>query len=102
LGSSKMITAHVNELGIVLRLSRLSDNLSHDDWEKLLDELKSHYIPSFYQSGKRLHVDLDANTNQMRVVIYFTGSTVTMDEAIAILKKWNFEVHDVRGTSAAS
>jgi hypothetical protein len=90
-----MITAHVNEQGIVLRLSRLSDNLSHDDWEKLLNELKSHYIPSFYQYGKRLYVELDPNAG-MRVVIYFTDKTVTMDEAIPILKKRNFEVHDVR------
>jgi hypothetical protein len=43
-----MITAHVNEMGIVLRYSP-TENLSRDDWEKLLDELKSHYIPSFYQ-----------------------------------------------------
>jgi hypothetical protein len=96
-----MLTAHVNEQGIVLRFSSLMDNLSHDDWEKLLNELKSHYIPGFYQRGKRLHVDLDPNSG-MRAVIYFTDRTVTMDESIPILKKWNFEVHDVREKPAAS
>jgi len=50
---------------------------------------------SFYQYGKRLHVDVSTE-GQMRAVIYFTPQTVTMDEAIAILKKWNIEVFDVR------
>jgi hypothetical protein len=90
-----MITAHVNEMGIVLRLDAPSDNLSHDGWESLLDELKSHYIPSFYGYGKRMHVDVSA-TGQIRGVIYFTPNTVTMDEAIRILKKRNVEVVDVR------
>jgi hypothetical protein len=40
---------------------------------------------------------VDVSTEgQMRAVIYFTPQTVTMDEAIAILKKWNIEVFDVR------
>jgi len=90
----KPITAHVNEMGIVLRFNPAS-GLTHGEWEKLLDELRSHYIPSFYQYGKRLHVDVSTE-GQMRAVIYFTPQTVTMDEAIAILKKWNIEVFDVR------
>ena len=43
-------------------------------------------------------VDVDRKTGQHRVVIYFTENTVTLDESIPILKKWNIEVHDVRGT----
>jgi hypothetical protein len=90
----RMITAHVNEMGIVLRFSP-ANNLTRDEWEMLLDELRSHYIPSFYQRDKRLHVDVSAD-GRMRAVIYFTPQTVTMDEAIAILKRWNIEVFDVR------
>jgi hypothetical protein len=89
-----MITAHVNQMGIVLRFAP-SDNLSHEKWEALLDELKSHYIPSFYQYGKRSHVD-STDSGKTRVVIYFTPRTVTVDKAIAILKKWNIQVFDVR------
>jgi hypothetical protein len=95
-----MITAHINEMGIVLRFDSLAENFSNDQWEQLLDELKSHYIPSFYQYGKRMTVDLGGVKNdeagKLRVVIYFTPNTVTMDEAIAILKKRNIEVFDVR------
>jgi hypothetical protein len=42
-----------------------------------------------------MHVDVSA-TGQIRGVIYFTPNTVTMDEAIRILKKRNVEVVDVR------
>jgi hypothetical protein len=94
-----MITAHVNEMGIVLRLGSPADNLSHKEWEALLDELKSHYIPSFYAYGKRLHVDVSAE-GKMRAVIYLTPETVTIDEAIAILKKQNITVFDVRENSS--
>lgn len=53
-----MIQAHVNESGIVLRFNSFGpDNLAPEEWKSLLDELKSHYIPGFYQHGKRLHVD---------------------------------------------
>jgi hypothetical protein len=83
--------AYVNELGIVLR----SGNLSKEAWKELLDALKSHYIPSFYQYDQRMHADVDAE-GKMRFVIYLTPQTVTMDEAITILKKRNIEVHDVR------
>jgi len=37
-----MITAHVNEMGIVLRFGSMADNLSPEAWDSLLDELKSH------------------------------------------------------------
>jgi hypothetical protein len=91
----KMMTAHVNEMGIVLRFDSPLENLSPDGWESLLDELKSHYIPSFYGYGKRMSVDVSA-TGQMRAVIYFTPNTVTIDEAIPILKKRHIAVFDVR------
>jgi len=91
-----MVTAHVNEQGIILRFDTPSENLSLDGWEQLLDELKSHYIPSFYQYKKRMHVDFGGDSGKMRVVIYFTPKTVTIDEAVAILKKRNINVADVR------
>ena len=90
-----MITAHVNEMGIVLRFDSPLDNLTPERWETLLDELRSHYIPSFYAYGKRLHVDVSAE-GKSRAVIYFTPNTVTMDEAITILKKRDINVVDVR------
>ena len=94
-----MMTAHVNEMGIVIRFDSPADNLSREAWEALLDELKSHYIPSFYQYRKRLHVDASPE-GKLRAVIYLTPQTVTMDEAIAILKKWNIKVFDVRENAA--
>lgn len=96
------IRAYVNEQGIVLRLNTLADNLPDAEMEALLDDLKSSYIPSLYQRGKRCYVDFSGG--QLRIVIYFTSDTVTMDEAIAILKKRNnIVVHDVReGGPAAS
>lgn len=92
-----MITAHVNEIGIILRFDSPADNLSGEAWEELLDELKSHYIPSFYQRGKRMHVDASPE-GKLRAVIYFTPQTVTMNEAIGILKRRNIKVFDVRGS----
>jgi hypothetical protein len=89
--------AHVNEQGIVLTEGRLSN----EAWDELLDALKSHYIPSFYQYGKRMHVD-SSPEGKIRVVIYFTDRTVSMDEAIAILKKRGIEVRDVRESQSAS
>lgn len=97
--AEQMITAHVNEMGIVMRFDSPADNLSREAWEALLDELKSHYIPSFYQYGKRLHVDVSAE-GELRAVIYFTPQTVTLDDAIAILKKRNIAVFDVRENPA--
>jgi hypothetical protein len=96
-----MIIAHVNEMGIVLRFGSMADNLSHEAWDSLLDELKSHPIPSFYQHGKRLHIDW-AGEGMLRAVIYFTPQTVTLDEAIPILKKRNIEVFDVRVNPAGA
>ena len=78
----EMIKAHVNEMGIVMRFDSMADNLSSDQWTTLLDQLKSHYIPSFYQLGKRMHVDFSAEGGGMRAVVYFTPQTVSMDEAI--------------------
>jgi len=94
-----MITAHVNEMGIVMTIASPADNLSREAWEALLDELKSHHVPSFYQYGKRLHIEASAE-GKLRAVIYFTSETVTMDEAIAILKKRNIAVFDVRENPA--
>lgn len=95
-----MITAHVNQSGIVLRFDSLSENLSHDEWESLLDELKSHYIPSFYARGKRAYADFsgvrEGSSGKLRVVIYFTPKTVTIDNAVEILRRRNFRVFDVR------
>jgi hypothetical protein len=91
-----MITAHVNDQGIVLRFDSPADNLSPEAWNQLLDELKSHYIPSFYQYNKRMHVDVGGDPPKIRAVIYFTDKTVTLDEAIPILKKRNIAVFDVR------
>jgi hypothetical protein len=98
-----MIRAYVNERGIVLQFDSLADKLPTAEMEVLLDELKSHYIPSFYQYGKRCYVDF-LGRGELRIVIYFTSETVTMDEAIAVLKKRsNIEVLDVReGGPAAS
>lgn len=96
-----MIKAHVNEMGIVMRFDSPADNLSSEAWESLLNELKSHYIPSFYQYGKRLHVDVSAE-GKLRAVVYFTPQTVSMDDAIKILKKWGMEVFDVRENPSVS
>src|SRR6266436_2965054 len=98
-GNQEMIKAHVNEMGIVMRFDSPADNLSSDEWKSLLDELKSHYIPSFYQYGKRLHVDVSAE-GKLRAVVYFTPQTVTMDEAITILKRRNINVSDVRKSAS--
>jgi len=77
----------------------MADNFSPEAWDSLLDELKSHPIPSFYQAGKRLHIDW-AGKGMLRAVIYFTPQTVTMDEAIPILKERGITVFDVRGKLA--
>jgi hypothetical protein len=95
-----MVTAHVNEQGIVLRFDSQSEHFSHDEWEELLNELKSHYIPSFYGYEKRMHVDFGGESGKMRVVIYFTPKTVAMDEAIGILRRRNISVFDVRKSAS--
>src|ERR1700691_5699220 len=95
-GNQEMIKAHVNEMGIVMRFDSMADNLSSVQWNSLLDELKSHYIPSFYQYEKRMHVDFNAEGGGMRGVVYSTPQTAAMDEASKILKKRGMEVFDVR------
>ena len=82
-------------MGIVLTLDSPLDNPSADAWNALLDALKSQYIPSFYQYGKRMHVDVSPE-GRPRALVYFTSNTVSVDEAIAILKKFNISVADVR------
>jgi len=89
------ITAHVNDQGIVLRY-RYEDNLPSEDWEVLLDDLKSHFVPSLYPTGRRCIVDPWVEGNGTRMTIYFTSGMVTFDEAVSILKRWNFSVNDVR------
>ena len=88
-----MMTAHVNEEGIVLRFST-ADNFPTQQWEILLDQLKSVHLPSFYRAEKRMLVVPEGD--QTKAVIYLTADTVTLDQAIDILHHWNIEVHDVR------
>jgi hypothetical protein len=90
-----MTTAHVNEIGIVFRRF---DALQQTPawWDSLLNDLKAHHVPGLQMTGKRLTVDVSAGGGQ-RGIMYFTPSTVTMDEAIPILKKHGVEVYDVRG-----
>lgn len=89
-----MITAHVNELGIVFRGHNPIDQ-PIAWWESLLDELKAHHVPSLHPTGKRMSVDVSAG-GKVRAVVHFTPSTVGIDEAIKILEKRGVEVHDVR------
>jgi hypothetical protein len=102
---TKMITAHVNDQGIVLRFSSLTENFSPETWEKLLDELKSEYLPGFYQIDKRMYVasgggpQIDALPAALRVVIYFTPKTVDRSEAVGILSRYNVTVHDLGSTA---
>jgi hypothetical protein len=90
--------AHVNEEAIVLRFDSI-ENLPSKEWDALLDELKSHHIPGLYPYGKRSSVDVSGP--KPRVVIYLTSETVTMDQAIAILKKRHIEVFDARENPSA-
>jgi hypothetical protein len=93
-----MATAHVNELGIVFRgFGPLKQTPAW--WDSLLDELKTHHVPGLQPTGKRLTIDVAAGGGH-RGIVYFTPSTVTMDEAIPILKKHGVEVYDVRGKDA--
>jgi hypothetical protein len=77
----------------------MADNLSNDQWTTLLDQLKSHYIPSLYQLGKRMHVDFSAAGGGMRAVVYFTPQTVSMEGAIRILRQRGMQVFDDHGNS---
>jgi hypothetical protein len=80
-----------------MRFDSMADNLSSDQWTTLLDQLKSHYIPSFYQLGKRMHVDFSAAGGGMRAVVYLTPQTVSMDEAVRILRQRGMQVFDNNG-----
>lgn len=93
-----MRTAHVNEQAITLRYD-FSENLNHQEWEVLLDQLRSRHLPGLYQAGKRAHAALEAGTGKTCVTIYLTPQTVSMDDAVAILHQFNFEVHDSRDGS---
>ena len=88
-----MATAHVNELGIVLRGLNPIDQPA-GWWESLLDELKAHHIPSLHQRGKRMSVDASA-CGGVRGVVHFTADTVSKDQAIEILKKRGIAVYDL-------
>jgi len=90
----KMMTAHVNELGIVFRGHNPTDQPTAW-WESLLDELRAHHVPSLHPTGKRMSVDVGASGG-IRAVVHFTPSMVGLDEAIKILERRGVEVHDVR------
>ena len=72
-----------------------------DWWESLLDELKAHHIPSFHQHRKRMVVNVGASGG-VRGVVYFTPSTVSMDEAIVTLEKHRVKFYDVRSSPSGS
>ena len=91
-----MTTAHVNELRIVFRGFNPLDQPAAW-WESLLDELKAHHVPGLLPHGKRMSVDVGASGGG-RGLVYFTPSTVSMDEAIVILEKRGVEVFDVRSS----
>lgn len=90
-----MRTAHVNEAGIVLRYE-FSENLTPQDWETMLDQLKSQHLPSLYQHGKRMHVAPDPSGKCIVGTIYLTPQMVKIDSACDILHHWGFDVHDAR------
>lgn len=88
-----MMTAHVNEEAIVLRFESV-DNLSHQGWEILLDQLRSEHIPSLYRNGKRSHASFEARTGKTLVVIYFTPKMVTVPQAKDILMQMGIDVQE--------
>jgi hypothetical protein len=90
-----MIRAHVNENGIVIRIDSLAENLSPEAWEALLDELKAHHVPSFHQNGKRMYIEASLQ-GTLKAVIHFTSETVSMEEAVAILRRRGIKVFDIR------
>jgi hypothetical protein len=90
-----MMTAHVNADAIVLRFD-FAGNLSPQQWEILLDQLRSEHIPNLYQTGKRLHMTVEPGGGITRAVIYLTNQTVTKDQAVDILHHWNIDVHVAR------
>jgi hypothetical protein len=89
-----MLTAHVNEIGIVLR--GFHPQQTPEWWESLLDELKAHHIPGLNPTGKRMTLDAGGPGGSIRGIINFSPNTVTMDESIPILEKHGIQVYDVR------
>jgi hypothetical protein len=87
------MTAQVNSEAIVLRFNA-TENFSHQQWEILLDQLKSEYIPSLYATGRRSHASIEPGTGKTCVVIYFTSRTVNVDQAKEILHHWGFDVQE--------
>lgn len=87
------MTAHVNADAIVL-LFDVTENLPSQQWEMLLDQLRSEHIPGLYRKGKRLHVSIEPGGGKTRAVIYLTDKTVTRDQAIDVLHHWNIVVQD--------
>ena len=88
-----MMTAHVNEAGIVLRFNA-PENLPSQSWVMLLDQLKSEHIPGLYQDGRRSIATPGIGPDMTKVTIYFTPKMVTIDQAKEILHHWGFEVHE--------
>ena len=88
-----MISARVNKQSIVLRFDG-EENLPSQEWEMILDQLKSEHIPRLYQRGKSLHVSIEPDTAKTRVVIYLTDKTATKKQAIDVLRHWNIDVRD--------
>jgi len=95
-----MATAHVNELGIILRGFNSLDQPTAW-WESLLDDLKSRHIPSFYRRGKRMFVDASGVNGAVRGVVYLTPNTVSADEAVTILERRGLDVYDARADASA-
>ncbi len=89
-----MMRAHVNDQAIVLHFLPF-ENPSSEEWETMLDQLKSVHIPGYYQAGRRMQVLVDPE-GRTRVLIFLTADTVTVDHAINILQGWNIDVHDER------
>jgi len=90
-----MITANVNDMGIVLMFDSPADNLTPEGWEALLDELKSHFIPNFYQYGKRLHVDVSPE-GKHRAVIYLTRWIYVYRDS-DVMDNWKYYTSEGRG-----
>jgi hypothetical protein len=57
-------------------------------WDALLNKLKSHHVPGRYQDGRRMWADAFGTA-----MVYFTPDTVSVDEAVEVLKQTGFEVH---------
>mgnify|MGYP001602649576 CR=1 FL=1 len=86
--------AHANDHAIVIHFLP-SEEPSSEEWENLLDQLKSVNIPGYYEAGRRMRVLIDPE-EKMRVLIFLTPETVSVDDALDILRRWNIEVHDER------